>query len=107
MRRAQSAETDQIPAEEAYKAAVVDMAATLEGTNIEAARAALRLSLGSIPVFMQEGKLYGRMRLDRAALFRARNPEKFGSMVAGGRFELYSVYALRIPAVSASVGATK
>ena len=30
-----------------------------------------------------------------------------GSMVAGGRFELYSVYPLRIPAVSASVGATK
>jgi hypothetical protein len=28
-------------------------------------------------------------------------------VVAGGRFELYSVYPLRIPAVSASVGATK
>jgi hypothetical protein len=28
-------------------------------------------------------------------------------LVAGGRFELYSVYPLRVPAVSASVGATK
>jgi site-specific DNA recombinase len=83
LRQAQNAQADEIPAEEAYRAAVADMAQTLRGSNIEAARAAVRQYTGSIPVFQKDGKLYGRMRLDSAALFQSRNPEDFGSMVAG------------------------
>ncbi len=38
-----------MPAEEAYRAAVADMAAVLGGSNVEAARAALRSLTGDIP----------------------------------------------------------
>jgi len=41
----------EIPAEEGYRTAVAQMAAVLQGSNIEAARAALRSLIGSIPVF--------------------------------------------------------
>jgi hypothetical protein len=73
----------EIPAEQAYRAAVAEMAATLEGANIEAARAALRSLVGTIPVFEDTGKLYGRIAFDPTPLFRSRNPRAFGGLVAG------------------------
>jgi hypothetical protein len=72
----------EIPAEQAYRAAVAEMSATLEGANIEAARAALRSLVGTIPVFEDAGKLYGRIGLDPTPLFRSRNPQAFGGLVA-------------------------
>ena len=90
-------------AEEAYKAAVGELAATLEGANLEAARSALRSLVGSIPVFEQDGKVYGRIGFNAAPLVRVSNPnfiERHGS--GGGRFDLYS-YRIWLPAVPASV----
>jgi hypothetical protein len=78
---------------------------TLEGSNVEAARVALRSLIGTIPVFKDAGKLYGRTGVDPMPLYR-RNPSTFGVMVAGGRYELYSNYPLQIQAVAASVATT-
>jgi hypothetical protein len=72
----------EIPAEQAYRAAVAEMSATLQGANIEAARAALRSRVGTIPVFEDAGKLYGRIGLDPTPLFRSRTPQAFGGLVA-------------------------
>ena len=63
----------QIPAEEAHRAAVAEMVATLESSNVEAARAALRSLIGTISVFEDAGKLYGRLGVDPMPLFRG-NP---------------------------------
>jgi Domain of unknown function (DUF5710) len=41
-RQVQAKLAGQVPAEEAYRAAVAEMAATLESSNVEGARAALR-----------------------------------------------------------------
>ena len=92
----------QVPAEEAYRAAVAEMAATLEGSNVEGARAALRSLLGTISVFEDAGKLYGRLGVDPMPLYR-RNPAVFGGMVAGGCFDLYSDFPVLVPAVLASI----
>jgi hypothetical protein len=83
-RQAQAKLAAEVPAEEAYKAAVAEMAATLEGSNVEAARVALRSLIGTAPVFENAGKLYGRIGVDPMPLYR-RNPSTFGVMVAGGR----------------------
>jgi hypothetical protein len=72
-RKNQSAEEGSIPAAEAYRAAVAEMAATLHGVNVEATRAAVRQHVGSIPVFMQDGNLYGRLGIDPAAILRVSN----------------------------------
>jgi hypothetical protein len=50
--------------------------------------------VGSIPVFQQDGKIYGRIGFNAAPLFRGSNPS-LSDMVAGGRYELYSAYLLR------------
>jgi hypothetical protein len=78
------------------------MAATLEGSNVEGARAALRSLLGTISVFENAGKLYGRLGVDPMPLYR-RNPAVFGGMVAGGCFGLYRAYSIAVPAVPASI----
>jgi rubredoxin len=77
----------EIPAEEGYRTAVAEMATVLQGANIEAARAALRSLLGSIPVFEDAGQLYGRIGLNPTPLFQPRNPQTFGGVVAGACFE--------------------
>jgi hypothetical protein len=84
-RQAQAKLAGQVPAEEAYQAAVAEMAGTLEGSNVEAARVALRSLIGTVPVFENAGKLYGRIGVDPMPLYR-RNPSTFGVMVAGARF---------------------
>jgi hypothetical protein len=102
VRKIQSLKAAEIPAEEAYKAAVTELATTPEGANLEAARCALRRLVGSIPVFQQDGKIYGRIGFNAAPLFRGSNPnfiERYGS---GGRYELYSNYPLCSQAVVAS-----
>ena len=81
-RQAQAKLAGQIPAEEAYRAAVAEMAATLESSNVEGARAALRSLIGTISVFEDAGKLYGRLGVDPMPLYR-RNAAVFGGMVAG------------------------
>jgi hypothetical protein len=73
-RKAQGLKLTEIPAEEAYRAAVADMVATLRGSNVEAARAALRGLTGDIPVFEQGGKLYGRLTVDAIPLYSRCNP---------------------------------
>lgn len=50
-RQAQVQLAGQIPAEEAYRVAVAELAATLESSNVEGARAALRSLIGTISVF--------------------------------------------------------
>ncbi|MGH7106385.1 MAG: hypothetical protein ACREFT_07740, partial [Acetobacteraceae bacterium] len=47
-RQEQAKLAGQIPAEEAYRAAVAEMAATLESSNVEGARAALRSLIGMV-----------------------------------------------------------
>jgi hypothetical protein len=61
------------------------MAATLESSNVEGARAALRSLIGTISVFEKAGKLYGRIGVNPMPLYR-RNPSTFGVMVAGAGF---------------------
>jgi hypothetical protein len=76
----------EISAEEGYRTAVAQMAGVLQGSNIEAARAALRSLIGSIPVFEDAGQLYGRIGLNPMPLFQPRNPQTFGGMVAGASY---------------------
>ena len=54
-RKAQALKVAELRAEEAYRAAVADMAAALAGANVEAARAAVRSLTGDIPVFEKDG----------------------------------------------------
>ncbi len=58
------------------------MTATLESSNVEGTRAALRSLIGTISVFEKAGKLYGRIGVNPMPLYR-RNPSTFGVMVAG------------------------
>jgi hypothetical protein len=87
-RKAQAIELAQLPAEEAYRAAVADMASVLEGANVEAARAAVRSLTGDIPVFEKGGKLYGRLTVDAAPLFGRRNPGIIEQVGNGGGIQL-------------------
>lgn len=84
-RKAHAVKIAELPVEEAYRAAVTDLAAVLEGTNVEAARAAVRSLTGDIPVFEKDGKLYGRLTVDAAPLFRQRNPGIIEQVGSGGR----------------------
>ena len=84
---AQTKLASEVPAEEGYRAAVAEMAAILQGANIEAARAALRSLIGNIPIFEDAGQLYGRIGLNPTPLFQSRNPQTFGGVVAGAGFE--------------------
>jgi hypothetical protein len=70
MRRAQSNNLENVPAVEAYRAAVADLASTLAGSNVEAARRALRGIVGTVSVFAESGKLYGRIGFNSAQLLR-------------------------------------
>jgi 2-methylcitrate dehydratase PrpD len=65
-----------------YRAAVADLAAALAGSNVEAARAALRGLIGPVPVFAKEGKLYGRDGFDSAQLVRKSNRTLLNRLVA-------------------------
>ena len=56
-----------LPAESAYRAAVADINGALQGSNIEAARAALRSLLGDIPVFQIGRHLAARLTINRGA----------------------------------------
>jgi hypothetical protein len=73
------------------------MATVLQGANIEAARAALRSLIGSIPVFEDAGQLYGRIGLNPTPLFQPRNPQTFGGVVAGAGFELGATHMPKEP----------
>ena len=84
-RKAHSLKIAELPVEEAYRAAVAAMAAVLKGTNVEAARAAVRSLTGDIPVFEKNGKLYGRLTVDAAPLFAQRNPGIIEQVGSGGR----------------------
>jgi hypothetical protein len=83
-RKAVSSKAAEIPAEEAYRAAAADMAATLKSSNMEAARVALRALVGSIPIFAEGGKIFGRIGLDLAQPFRSSNPRFIESVGSGG-----------------------
>ncbi len=74
----------EIPAEDAYRAAVADLASTLGGSNVEAARAALRGLTGEIPVFEHGGKLYGRLTVSAVPLFGQCNPPLIEQVGSGG-----------------------
>ncbi len=73
-RKIQGIRVAEIPVEEAYRAAVGEMGSVLRGSNVEAARAALRSLTGEIPVFERDGKLYGRLSVDAVPLFSRCNP---------------------------------
>jgi site-specific DNA recombinase len=84
-RKAHAVKIAELPAEEAYKAAVADMASVLGGSNVEAARAAVRSLTGDIPIFQREGKLYGRLAVNAAPLFSRCNPRLIEQVGSGGR----------------------
>ena len=63
-----------LPAADAYRAAIADLSATLTGSNVEAARSALRGLVGNVSVFAEGRKLYGRIGLNPAQLLRTSNP---------------------------------
>jgi hypothetical protein len=84
-RKAQSANAADLPAVDAYRAAIADLAATLTGENVEAARAALRGLVGNVSVFAEGRKLYGRIGLNPAQLLRTSNPGSIESIGSGGR----------------------
>jgi len=71
-----------LPAEEAYRAAVSDINAALQGKNLEAARAALRGLLGNIQVFQSGRQLAARLTINREALLR--NPANVLLVGSGG-----------------------
>jgi hypothetical protein len=83
-RKTHALEVAEVPAEEAYRAAVADLASVLSGSNIEAARAAVRSLTGEIPVFEHGGKLYGRLAVDAAPLFARHNPGFVEQVGSGG-----------------------
>jgi len=68
-----------VPAEALYRDAVRALVATLEGANIEAARAAVRSIVGTVPMFEQAGELWGRIGMSGAALLRVAGIERAGS----------------------------
>ena len=70
-----------LPAEEAYRAAVSDINAALQGKNVEAARAALRGLLGHILVFQSGRQLAARLTINRGALLVTR--QTYYWLVAG------------------------
>jgi len=83
-RRAHAFKLDTLPAEMAYRAAVADMASVLAGSNVEAARAAVRGLTGEVPVFEKGGRLYARLAVDAAPLFSRCNPEIIEQIGSGG-----------------------
>jgi hypothetical protein len=62
----------------------VGLAETLGGSNVEAARTALRGLVGTVPVFAEGRKLYGRLGLGHAQLMRSSNPHLIESCGSGG-----------------------
>ncbi len=84
LRKAHSEQAADGPSVLAYRAAVADLAATLTGSNVEAARSALRGLMGTIPVFAQAEKLYGRMELNSTPLLGSSNPRFIERCGSGG-----------------------
>jgi hypothetical protein len=81
---------DALPAEAVYRAVVGDMAsAVLAGSNVEAARAAVRGLTGEIPVFEKDGRLSARLAVDAAPLFTRCNPELIEQVGSGGALHLF------------------
>lgn len=78
-RKAQAAKVGAVPAERIYRDAVAGMLATLEGDNVEAARATLRKLVGTVPVFVQDGEPFARVGVDPAPLLEAAGIEWIGS----------------------------
>ena len=72
-----------LPAEGAYRAAVSDINDALRGSNVQAARAALRSLLGEIPVFQTGRRLSARLTLRPEGLLR--NPQTVLLVGSGGR----------------------
>jgi site-specific DNA recombinase len=68
-RRAAASEIG-LPDEAAYREAVADLNGALQGSNVEAARAALRSLVGNIPVFQTGRQLAARLTMNPAALMR-------------------------------------
>jgi site-specific DNA recombinase len=85
LRKAQSKGVADLPAADAYRAAIADLSATLTGSNVEAARSALRGLVGNVSVFAEGRKLYGRIGLNPAQLLRTSNPGFIESIGSGGR----------------------
>lgn len=91
-----------MPAEDIYRAAVAGMLATLEGDNVEAARATLRKLVGTVPVFVQDGEAYARVGVDPAPLLEAAGIEWIGS--GGGIPSLLAAIPLQRRAASKQGG---
>jgi hypothetical protein len=83
-RKVQSALANDLPGVESYRAAVAELAETLASSNVEAARAQLRGLVGTVPVFAEGRKLFGRVGFDRAQLLRSTNPGFIESVGSGG-----------------------
>lgn len=81
-RRAATSEIG-LPDEAAYREAVADLNGALRGSNVEAARAALRGLVGTIPVFQTGRQLAARLTMNPAALMR--NPGNVLLVGSGGR----------------------
>jgi hypothetical protein len=84
LRKAQSKGVADLPAADAYRAAIADLSVTLTGSNVEAARSALRGLVGNVSVFAEGRKLYGRIGLNPAQLLRTSNAGFIESIGSGG-----------------------
>jgi hypothetical protein len=127
IRKTRPSNSEDTPAVIAYRAAVADLAATLRGSNVEAARAALRGFIGPVPVSKKNresntagsaliprswcgkvtrtllNRLVARAQFGRIYPSPMEHDRRVDTVVAGGRYELYSNYPLQIQAVTASV----
>jgi hypothetical protein len=84
-----------LPDEAAYREAVADLNGALQGSNVEAARAALRSLVGNIPVFQTGRQLAARLTMNPAALMR--NPGNVLLVGSGGVICTNSTAVVQFP----------
>ena len=82
-RKAQSAKLADLPAVESYRAPMATWQRRWAG---QTSRTALRGLVGTVPVFAEGRKLYGRFGLDHAQLMRSSNPGFIESSGSGACF---------------------
>ena len=90
-----------------YREAVRNLSSTLtEPVERQEARALIAELLGGTVKVRQEGEaVYARLEMDSTVLLAAggnRLKSMASKVVAGGRFELYCAYPIRVPLVPAS-----
>ena len=86
LRKAQSKGVADLPGEDAYRAAIADLSATLTGSNVEAARSALRGLVGNVSVFAEGSSTGVADSIPRSSCGRV-TQASLNRLVAGAGFE--------------------